>query len=159
LVNNDMNNVTNLIKKYRQAPWRVQRQWLGLFLLGVITVAMVAAVYLNVTARAALAGREIQLLQVSIEEDQRINADLETKRAALTSAETMRKRAIELGFEPAEEEDIVYVTVDGYVPPPPVDLSVKTTQPAAPDILPEYKQSLLEWFAERLQASTFGGQP
>jgi cell division protein FtsL len=154
-----MNNVTNIIQKYRQAPWRVQRQWLGLFLLGVVAVAMVAAVYLNVTARAALAGREIQFLEADIEENQRINADLETKRASLTSAETMRERALALGFEPAEEEDMVYVAVAGYVPPAAVDLSEKDAQPAAPVIMPEYTQSLLEWFAEWSQASTPGGQP
>ncbi len=55
-----MNNVTQIVQKVRQAPWRVQRQWIGLFLLGLVLVAMVAGIYLNVTVRATLAGREIQ---------------------------------------------------------------------------------------------------
>ena len=57
-----MNNVTRIVRKYRQAPWRVQRQWIGLFLLALVLVAMVAAIYLNVTVRATVAGREIHLL-------------------------------------------------------------------------------------------------
>ncbi len=49
-----------IIHAYKQAPWRVQRQWIGVFLLAVIGAAMVAALYLDVTAHAALAGRQIQ---------------------------------------------------------------------------------------------------
>jgi len=49
-----------IIHAYKQAPWRVQRQWVGAFLLIVIGGAMIAALYLDVTARAAVAGREIQ---------------------------------------------------------------------------------------------------
>lgn len=156
-----MNNVTHLVQKYRQAPWRVQRQWLGLFLLGVVTIAMVAAVYLNVTARAALAGREIQFLEDQIEENQRINADLETQLAGLTSVDTMRTRALALGFEPVSEDEMVYVTVEGYTPPSVADFSVESGQPAGSVILPEYTQSLFEWFTEQLQASASvpGGQP
>jgi hypothetical protein len=60
-----MNNVTQMVQKVRQAPWREQRQWIGLFLVGLVLVAMVAAIYLNVTVRTAISGREIQLLQVT----------------------------------------------------------------------------------------------
>ncbi len=49
---------TQIIHAYRQAPWRVQRQWIGAFLLLLIGAAMIAALYLDVTARAAVAGRE-----------------------------------------------------------------------------------------------------
>ncbi len=47
-----MNEVTQIVQKVRQAPWRVQRQWVVLFLLGLVIIAMVAWVYLNVTVRA-----------------------------------------------------------------------------------------------------------
>src|SRR6185436_17622358 len=76
---------TQIIHAYRQAPWRVQRQWIGAFLLAVIGVAMVAALYLDVTARAAVAGREIQEMRKEITTIQRENADLETQLADLTS--------------------------------------------------------------------------
>ena len=46
---------TQLIHAYKQAPWRVQRQYVGAFLLIVIGMSMIAALYLQVTARAAAA--------------------------------------------------------------------------------------------------------
>ncbi len=52
--------VINYVFAYKQAPWRIQRQWIGTFLLAVLGIAMVAALYLDVTAQAAISGREIQ---------------------------------------------------------------------------------------------------
>ncbi len=156
-----MNNVTQMVRKVRQAPWREQRQWIGLFLVGLVLVAMVAAIYLNVTVRTAIAGREIQLLQVTIAENQRTNADLETQLAGLTSASAMQERAESLGFEPAEPEDVVYVVVPGYVERDVVDMSVpRAARPAAPAILPEYSESLFDWLTRQLAASVpAGAQP
>ena len=82
---------TQIIHAYKQAPWRVQRQWIGAFLLVVIGVAMVAALYLDVTARAAVAGREIQEMRFEITTIQRENADLETQLADLTSTAVMEQ--------------------------------------------------------------------
>ena len=56
----------HLVLAYKEAPWRTQRKWIGLFLVGTIAVGMVAGIYLNVTSRAALAGREIQDLEAAI---------------------------------------------------------------------------------------------
>ena len=55
-----------IIHAHKQAPWRVQRQWVGAFLLALIGLAMIAALYLDVTARAAVTGREIQELRTEI---------------------------------------------------------------------------------------------
>ena len=96
-----MENVTQIVQKVRQAHWRVQRQWIGLFLLGLVAVSMVAGIYLNVTVRATLAGREIQLLQSTFITDQRTNSDLETQLAGLTSIGSMQQRAEAMGFQPA----------------------------------------------------------
>ncbi len=143
----------NLWQRYRQAPWRVQRQWVGLFLLGIVSGLMVAALYLNVTVRTAIAGREIQSLQEEIETNARLNADYEMQIAALTTAETMRSRARALGFEPADYEELLFLSVDAYVPRHAVDLSRQEDAVVTPPLRAEYTQSLLEWFAERIQAS------
>ena len=42
------------------APWRAQRQWIAAVLLVVIGLGMTAALYLDVTSQAAIAGRQIQ---------------------------------------------------------------------------------------------------
>ena len=146
---------TQIIHAYRQAPWRVQRQWVGIFLLAVIGAAMVAALYLDVTARTALAGREIQELRSQITTVQRENADLETQLADLTSTEVMQQRALELGYRPVLPGELEYVAVPGFVEPEPaILLAAKDTTPQIESQPAEYTQSLLEWFEERIR---FGG--
>jgi hypothetical protein len=154
-----MNNVSQIVQKVRQASWRVQRQWIGLFLLGLVGIAMVAAIYLNVTVRATLAGREIQILQNGMLDSRRINSDEETKLAALTSEKSMRQRAEALGFQPARPEDITYVIVPGYAPKTAVDLSsASQSQPVTPIIVPEYTESLFDWFTRKLASSVPAGE-
>jgi cell division protein FtsL len=156
-----MNDVSHFVQKYRQAPWRVQLQWLVLFVLGLVLVALVAFGYLNISTRTTQAGREIQNLREIILSEQQKNAGLETQLAALTSSQVMEQRARALGFQPVDPAQITYVVVPGYTPPKGIDMSSVETQPATPMILPEYTQSLLDWFAEKMQstASVSGGQP
>jgi|WetSurMetagenome_2_1015567.scaffolds.fasta_scaffold33360_3 cell division protein FtsL len=159
-----MENVSQIVQKVRQAHWRVQRQWIGLFLLGLVAVSMVAGIYLNITVRATLAGREIQLLQSKFLDDQRTNSDLETQLAGLTSVESMQKRADAMGFQPANPEDITYVVVPGYTPRVAVDMSqaeaTSQVQPQKPVILPDYTESLFDWITRALASSVpAGGQP
>jgi len=156
-----MNNVTQIVQKVRQAPWRVQRQWIGLFLLALVLMAMVAGIYLNVTVRATLAGREIIGLQTMITTNQRVNADLETQLAGLISIEAMQQRAENMGFQPANPDDITYVVVPGYVAQSAVDLSIPGVyQPVVPIILPEYTQSWFDYFmTQQASSASAGGQP
>ncbi len=143
---------TQIIHAYKQAPWRVQRQWIGAFLLVVIGAAMVAALYLDVTARAAVAGREIQELRLEITTVQRQNADLETQRADLTSTAAMQQRAVALGYRPVQPGELDYVGVPGFVKPEPEILRAAEDAPPIVDTQPaEYTQSLLEWFDERIK--------
>lgn len=143
---------TQIIHAYRQAPWRVQRQYVGAFLLIVIVLALVAALYLDVTARTALAGREIQELRFDITAIQRSNADLETELANLTSTAVMQQRALELGYRPVKPGELDYVSVPGYVPPEPQILQAADDAPVHSYALPsEYTQSLLEWFDDRIK--------
>jgi hypothetical protein len=156
-----MENVSQIVQKVRQAHWRVQRQWIGLFLLGLVAVSMVAGIYLNITVRATLAGREIQSHYI---DDQRTNSDLETQLAGLTSVESMQKRAEAMGFQPASPEDITYVVVPGYKPTPAVDMSqpleTSQAQSQTPIIVPEYTESLFDWITRTLASSVpAGGQP
>ncbi|HET9910925.1 MAG TPA: hypothetical protein VFQ13_03495 [Anaerolineales bacterium] len=143
---------TQIIHAYKQAPWRVQRQWIGAFLLVVIGGAMIAALYLDVTARAAVAGRRIQELRSEITTIQRENADLETQLADLTSTAVMRQRAIELGYRPVQPGELDYVAVPGFFKPEPdILLAAEDTMPHVEVQPAEYTQSLLEWFDEQIR--------
>jgi len=154
----NLQTVNRFVHAYKIAPWRVQRQWIGGALLVVVTFAMIAALYLDVTAQAAIAGREIQDLTAAIAASEQASADLQTQLAALTSASVMKERAIALGFRPIEQDEVEYLMVPGYVrPQPEILLSAPLPQLSAPSIPPEYTQSLLDWFDEVLSSSSTGG--
>jgi hypothetical protein len=156
-----MENVTQIVQHVRQAHWRVQRQWIGLFLLGLVAVSMVAGIYLNITVRATLAGREIQLLQNQLIDNQRANSDQETILAGLTSVASMQQRAEAKGFKPADPGNITYVVVPGYVPQTSVDMSQpgadEQVQSQKPVLLPAYTESLFDWITRTLVASASAG--
>lgn len=144
----------NFVHAYRIAPWRVQRQWIGNALLTVVVLAMVAGLYLNVTSRTAIAGREIQDLMVSISASQQISSDLQTQLASVTSSTAFETRARELGFRPMQSTDVEYLIVPGYVAQTVVDLSSDAPQQlTALTIPPEYNQSLLDWLDDAVLTS------
>ena len=138
---------------YKQAPWRVQRQWISTFLLIVLGLAMIAALYLDVAARAALTGRDIQNLSANIIAIQQSNTDLETRIAELTSNHAMETRALALNYQPVQANQVQFIIVPGYIAPPLANLvAAPLLQPSAPTIRPEFTQSLLNWFDQRLHA-------
>jgi len=147
-------NVNHYIHAYKVAPWRIQRQWIGNALLAVVALAMVATVYLNITSRAAIAGREIQDLTYSIAVSQQVSGDLQTQLASLTSASAMESRALALGFRPIEPDEVEYLVVPGYSAPQPYILSsAPQLQLRALTISPEFNQSLLDWLDEKISSS------
>ncbi len=146
--------VNSLVHAYRQAPWRIQRQWLGGFLLAVLGIAMVASLYLDVTAQAAIAGREIQNLSGDIITIQQNNADVQSKLAELNATDIMQERAKRLGYQPVDPTQVQYVVVPGYVAPQPDILaSAPALRPSAPSIPPAYTESLIEWLQHELRAT------
>lgn len=142
------------LRHYQEIPLRFQREWLAAFLAGVMLLGLVAGLYLNVTARAAITGREIQSLEVKIAANKRDNADLQTQIAVLLSNQALSQRAQALGFEPVEREDVEYIVVPGYFPTKGISL----VQPAAETNLlaakPEYTESLFEWLGRQMEAAS-----
>lgn len=145
-----MDRVISLTQAYSQAPWRKQMQVIGLFLLLLVLTALVAGIYLSVTARAATIGREVLLMQGDIEQHQLENADLQTQLAAVESSDQMEQRAKALGFEPIQKDQPLYLVVSGYVrrdrvtlAPPPAPVTV-----VAASLPPDFTQSLFDWLRQ-----------
>jgi hypothetical protein len=132
------------IQAYRQTPWRVQKQWIGLFTLALVLVSSVALVYLNVTTQAATTGSEIQNLIVS---ENNLTRQIETDRstlAQLTSVDQMLARAKAMGFVPVDSGQIEYMVIPDYQPRQTAALAPapEPEMVQAPLIRPEYTQSL-----------------
>ncbi len=164
-----MQNVQKITQAYSQAPWRKQVQWIGTFLLVLVFVWLIAALYLDVTARAATIGREIQEMEIgqiespstapdqkdlrSIEALKQRNADLQAQLAYLLSEDTMKDRAKGLGYEAVEPGAALYIQVSGYIPPQPASLA----PPPGPTTASQDTQvvivrsSLLDWVEEQFR--------
>jgi cell division protein FtsL len=147
-----MREAEQLILAYAQAPWRKQLQLIGLFSLALVMVALIASLYLIVSAQAATRGREIQSMQYDIQEMQRQNADLESQLASLTTAARLEERAKELGLQPAQPDQIVYLEVSGYVPRAPANLAPPAEPAVAsgPGISPAFSQPLFDWVKDQI---------
>jgi cell division protein FtsL len=142
----------NLQQAYRQTPWRKQMQMIGFFAAAVASLALLAGLYLNITARAATAGRMVQDLQDQRAQMQQQIEDLASQLADISSVDAMQQRATELGFAPVLPGSITYLSVQGYKGPPTVQLAPRAgNQFGLASRLPAaYTQSLFDWLANIL---------
>lgn len=168
-----MDNIQHLTHAYSQAPWRKQMYMIGVILLLLVCAAIVAGIYLNVTARAAAVGREIQEMQVRVygyhnltgdtsldyvpieELDQQI-ANLTSQLAYLTSYSVMQERVKDLNLTTISTENIQYLEVPGYIDrqttslaPPPVPVVVNASL-----IDPHFKELLFDWVTEQIMKTS-----
>ena len=168
-----MENIHQFTQAYSKAPWRKQMYMIGVILLFLVCAAIIAGIYLNVTARAAAVGRQIQEMQVRvygyhyltgdagenyapIEELEQKIANLTSQLANLTSYSKMQERVKELNLTPISADHIMYIEVPGYVDrqtpslaPPPVPVVVNASL-----IDPQFKESLFEWVTEQVRKTT-----
>jgi cell division protein FtsL len=144
-----MEQIENIARTYTQAPWRKQLQFIILFSLGVVLVAIVAGVYLNISARSTAVGRDIQEMQVEIANYNRENEDLQSQLARILSANQMESRAQDLNFESVPSDQIVYLVVPDYSEREPIVLAPSTVRSAvrAVSMPPEYTESIFTWLA------------
>lgn len=135
------------VQTYLQVPWRKQLRLIGLFVFGLLTTAVVASLYLTVSARIAEVGNAVRAGRREIENMDRQIAHLESRLAILLSANEMEKRAREMGFQRVKPDQVVYLVVPGYPGRP----TAKLTDNSAPrrtvvtSMPPEYTESLFEW--------------
>ncbi len=152
-----MERVERFSQAYSQAPWRKQLAIIGLFLLVVVFIAIIAGIYLSVTARASTFGREIQSIQATISVLDQNNADLKTRLGQFNSSGEMEARARALGFKPVETDTTLYIVVPGYIDRQPIKLAPSFQMPltSAPTLPPEYTESLLVWFQKFFNRTIF----
>jgi len=144
----------DVLQAYKQAPWRTQLQWVGIFLLVVVGVVAVSGLYLSISGRSAATGRRIQILESKVSTLQRENNDLQTLLGEISSSRALNERVDSLGMRLLTVDEAMYLEVPGYVPatgptlaPPPSIQEDRT-----PILLPEFTDTFIEWLTEKLQA-------
>ena len=154
--------VNRLSQAFKQAPWRNQIQYAGLFLLSLVIVVVVASIYLSISGRAASAGLQSYSLNLERTTLERQIADRKAKIAVLTSVTVMEQRAKDMGFTRIDPDQAVYIAVPGYTgkqavvlaDPPGID-GVRQSL-----VLPVYRQSIWDFLFQginRLSESVGGG--
>lgn len=144
---------TNFLHAYKQAPWRTQLQWIGIFLLILVSIAAIAGVYLSVSERAATTGRQIQNMEQEITLLEIEINDLSSQLASIMSIKNMQARLEELDMVRLDPQQAIYLEIPGYVPK---EAAVLLAPPARsesqerPVLLPEFTASLWDWLTSKL---------
>ncbi len=148
-----MDQLENITRSYSQAPWRKQWQIIGLVSLVLVLGAMIAGVYLNISAQATAVGRDIQSMQATTVAVNRENEDLQSQLALILSSSQMESRAHGLGFVPVPPDQIVYLNVPGYAERQPVILAPSNDRSVigARYMPPQYTESIFEWLYVRIR--------
>lgn len=146
----------NLLQAYKQAPWRSQVQWVGIFLLTVVAVAAVAGLYLFISGRSAATGRRIQNLESEVAELQRQNNDLQAQLGEISSSQSLYERVDSMDMRPLTPNEALYLEVPGYVPAtgPSLAPAPSVTEERTPILLPEFTDTFIEWISSKLKADT-----
>ena len=150
---------SNLQQAHSQAPWRIQRQMIGIVLVAVIFSMLAAYAYLDISARSTAIGRRILTIQSALEELQHDNEDLRTKLALLTASGVMEARAKQMGFRTVTTEETTFILVQDYYDRQPVQLAPRASLPevssASSKIPAQYTESLFEWFSRQARTPLF----
>ena len=147
-----------IMQAYKQAPWRVQLQHLFYIVLAIVTILVVAALYLNISAQAATAGLDFQGYEWQRQDLERQIANNIAILGQITSEENMVARAKALGYTPIAMDKAVYVVVPGYTGRQPAIFAPAPSSDmlADPIIKPSYTQSLWEWLFQGVLIWTNG---
>jgi hypothetical protein len=160
MINTMRPNYTNpFLRAFKQAPWRTQTQAVAAWSVTLLVVMVLGGLYLTVASRAAAAGRDLQGLEARktalILENQELRAEL----AELRSVDRLVKRALALGFQPAQVGQIEYLSVANYP-----HVVTTSAPPRAAEVAPMPATSLAQlndWLANMLQgllAARLGGR-
>jgi hypothetical protein len=137
---------------HQQAPWRVQFQRIGLFLLVLVIGSLIASIYLYLSAQVADAGVEIWRMEATREAAYYDIESFQTELAENTSVNKMQERAEDLGFTRYSPQEVEYIVVSGYYGQQPAIIGDTDPAEVIPGgiIKPAYTQSLWEWLMEKL---------
>ncbi len=153
-VSEGVRQTVRLITAERDRGARVQQQWVISFVFIIAMLALLAGLYLNITASASIAGRQIQSIEAEIIANEQVNADLETRIATLMSNAVLQQRALALGFTPIERKTLQYMVVPGYFPPQAINMVSTVSTSEILSTSPEYTETLIDWIIKQIETAS-----
>ena len=133
-----------VLRAFRQAPWRTQTQAVAAWSVTLLIIAVIGGLYLAVASRAGTAGRDLQRYEAEKAELIQANDELRAKLAELRSITRLANRARELGFAPAQPDEVEYLVVNNY----PVTVQAAPAPAPAPAATTAF---LGDWLAHTLR--------
>jgi len=128
-------------------PWRSQAQIVAILTLVVLVGVIIGALYLIQSTTTTTTVRELDQMS---EERSRLERDNERLRAEIAELESLPRqmtRAAEMGFRPAQPNEIMWVPVQGYRYDRPQVTPTPTPTPEAPE--PVYDETLSGWLRKQ----------
>ncbi len=133
-----------------EPPFANQRQVVVILALMVVVGTIIAALYLLQITITTTTARELQEMNNNRDQLQRDIERLRADIANLQSLPRMMTRAAELGFRPAENDEIRYVIVDGYQYDRPRVTPTPTPTPVPAEAA--YDETLGGWLRQQWDA-------
>ncbi len=156
-----MKRERKITQAYENTPWRKQFQVIGLYLSVVIFLAIVASVYLEVTARATTYGRKIQGIRIDERIVEKDIQDLTSDLAKATSIEVLRERGEKLKFDLADPNAAIYLIIPGFLGDQYFELALDPKQLEGvnqPQLPYEYTVSLVDWIKDMFGQNDFSSE-
>ena len=137
----------DVARAFRQAPWRVQTQFIATFAALAVVIVALGGMYLAEASRTATAGRDVQSLQIQKAELEmsinRLNASI----AQMKSVSRLETRVRELGYVPAQSAQVEFIIVEGYRKG---QAQTATSSASVLEEAPDYNETLGTWLARTL---------
>ena len=100
----------------RRTGWQPQRQVVALATLGFFIALILGVLYLSQVASDAATNRRVAAMLAERDELERVNEQIRTDIAELTSVPNLYARAVQLGFSVVAGGHLEYLVVPGYAP-------------------------------------------
>ena len=131
----------------QDTPWKIQRQVVALAALGIFIAIIIGALYLAQSASVSTLGRQAEALIAKRNQLEQTNEQLRAEIAGYRTVARLLARARDLGFIPVDDDQILYLYVNGYNPNR--DAVAPTPVPEETKPLPTYDESFVGWLQQQ----------
>lgn len=130
-----------------ESPWRNQRQLVSTLALIGVVIVLIMALYLIQTTTTTTTARELREMDATLQALESDNEIVRGEIAELQSLPLLMTRAAEMGFRPAQDNEILYLPVEGYRYDRPRVTPTATPAPTEPGDL--YDETLGGWLQQQ----------